>query len=165
MIAKRAPQLALLLALAAIGGAWFSELVLGYQPCMLCLWQRWPYYLGIPLLVLALALPYGRGRVALFWLLALGFIGSAVLAGYHAGAEWKFWPGPSGCGGRIETAPQSLDAFRQSLSKARVVLCDEAAMRILGLSFAGWNVLASLGIAGLLSLAAKRTYGSSSVSQ
>lgn len=165
MMAKRAPQLALLLAIAAIGGAWFSELVLGYQPCMLCLWQRWPYYLGIPLLILALMLPQGQGRSALFWLLALGFIGSAVLAGYHAGAEWKLWPGPSGCGGRLDAATQSLDAFRQSLSTARVVLCDEAAMRILGLSFAGWNVFASLGIAGLLGLATRQAYGSSSVSQ
>jgi len=165
MLNARAPHLALLLALAAIGGAWFSELVLGYRPCMLCLWQRWPYYLAIPLLILALALPHGRAKAALFSLLAFGFIGSAVLAGYHAGAEWKFWPGPSGCGGRLDVAPQSLDAFRQSLSTARVVLCDEAALRILGLSFAGWNVLASLGIAGLLGLAAKRAYGSSSVSQ
>jgi disulfide bond formation protein DsbB len=165
MIVTRAPHLALLLAIAAIGGAWFSELVLGYQPCMLCLWQRWPYYLGIPLMILALLLPQSRVKAALFWLLAFGFIGSAVLAGYHAGAEWKVWPGPSGCGGRLETSPQSLDAFRQSLSTARVVLCDEAAMRILGLSFAGWNVLASLGVAGLLGLAAKHAYGSSSVSQ
>jgi len=29
------------------------------------------------------------------------------------------------------------------------VQCDEAALRVLGLSFAGWNVLASLVIMGL----------------
>src|SRR6059058_6026273 len=41
---------------AAIGGAWFFEFVLKYQPCPLCLEQRVPYYIGIPLaLVVAIA--------------------------------------------------------------------------------------------------------------
>jgi disulfide bond formation protein DsbB len=33
----------------AIGGALLLEHVFGYIPCMLCLWQRWPYYFGVPL--------------------------------------------------------------------------------------------------------------------
>lgn len=165
MFNRYAPHLAFLLAHLSLGGALFSELVLGYQPCMLCLWQRWPYYIGIPLVMFALLLPNQRLKSGIYLLLAAVFLGSAALAAYHAGVEWKFWPGPSGCGGRLELAPQSLDAFRQSLSTARVVLCDEAAVRILGLSFAGWNVLASLLMVFLLIMAAKRPYGSSSESQ
>ena len=36
-------SVALWLAFLAICAAWFFELVLGYIPCKLCLWQRWPY--------------------------------------------------------------------------------------------------------------------------
>src|SRR5437764_745486 len=39
-----------------IAGAWFFELVLKFKPCPMCLEQRWPYYIAIPLaFVVALA--------------------------------------------------------------------------------------------------------------
>ena len=41
---------------AAIAGAWFFELVIKLKPCPMCLEQRVPYYIGIPLaLVVAVA--------------------------------------------------------------------------------------------------------------
>jgi disulfide bond formation protein DsbB len=149
---------AMALALAAIGGAWFSELGLGYVPCMLCLWQRFPYYgAALPALaMLALLARPGHDR-ALGWLalgLALIFLVSAGLGLYHAGVEWKLWAGPAGCGGRVELTAPSFDDFRKSLNTARVVLCDEAPMRVLGLSFAGWNAVVSLLVAALFGRAA-----------
>jgi disulfide bond formation protein DsbB len=45
-----------------------------------------------------------------------------------------------------------------------VVMCDQPAIRILGLSLAGWNAVISLGLA-LVALAGARSQGSSSVSQ
>lgn len=145
--------LTLLLMLAGIGGAWFSELVLGYTPCKLCLWQRWPYYLGVPVALVGALLAIGpshdRPVRVLATLVAVIFLGSMALAVYHAGVEWRLWLGPSDCGGRIETNAPSLEAFRQSLERVRVVPCDEAPLRVLGLSFAGWNVLVSLAIAVL----------------
>ena len=151
--AKTRLMLATGLAIAGIGGAWFSELVLGYVPCMLCLWQRWPYYIALPLAMAGLLVVRGEsGRrylPLLAVLLGLIFVVSFGLGAYHAGVEWKLWAGPTGCGGRLTTSAPSLDDFRKSLNTARVVLCDEAAMRILGLSFAGWNAVVSAVIAGL----------------
>ena len=41
---------------ATIAGAWFFELVIKLKPCPMCLEQRMPYYVGIPLaFVVALA--------------------------------------------------------------------------------------------------------------
>ena len=144
---------ALLLASASIGGAWFSELVLGYVPCKLCLWQRIPYYVGLPVLALALAT---RGRLA-GGLTALGAAVFAVSIGlgiYHSGVEWAWWAGPADCGGKLVEGPGSVLDFRKSLEKARVVLCNEAPMRVLGLSFAGWNAVASAMVTALLARAA-----------
>src|SRR5688500_15953517 len=41
--------------MATILGAWFFEYALGYAPCPLCLQQRIPYYVAIPLAVLIAA--------------------------------------------------------------------------------------------------------------
>jgi disulfide bond formation protein DsbB len=146
---------ATLIAAAAIGGAWYSELVLHFVPCMLCLWQRIPYYLAAPAAFVALTGLGGArvGQVALLVLVAI-FITSTGLGLWHAGVEWKLFPAPD-CGGRLGGAAPSLDDFRRSLSTARVVLCDEAPMRVLGLSFAGWNAIASALVAAMYAMAAR----------
>jgi disulfide bond formation protein DsbB len=93
---------ALLLAIVSILTALGFQYFAGYQPCMLCLMQRYAYYAGIPLLFAALVLTAGGSRgaaAALFLLVALAFFANAGLGVYHAGAEWKFWAGPTTCGG------------------------------------------------------------------
>jgi len=146
----RAALTALLLAALAIGGAWVSQLGFGLQPCELCLLERWPYYVGVPLALLAVLALRGTSRrlgTVLLVLVALVFFASAGLAIYHAGVEWRFWEGPSACTGQY-VAPSSTDDFLKSLESGPSVRCDEAATRILGLSLAGWNAVVSLLIAG-----------------
>ena len=52
---------------------------------------------------------------------------------------------------RLVKAAQGLSTtaggLLENLEKIRIVRCDEAAWRFLGLSFAGWNVLISLALA------------------
>jgi disulfide bond formation protein DsbB len=144
-------------AFATIAGAWIFE-AYGYAPCPLCLQQRWAYYVGIPLalFVALLAKPnVSLARLGL-GLLGLVFVASAIFGAYHAGVEWKFWPGPTTCGGVFEGGLPDLSQ--------PVVACDEAALRIFGLSLAGWNAVISGGLAALAVWTA-RTQGSSSVSQ
>jgi disulfide bond formation protein DsbB len=92
------------------------------------------------------------------WILALVFLLSAGVAAYHAGAEWKFWPGPttcSGAGGIGGVDAGDLAALMKG-AKIRPPACDEAAWVFAGLSMAGWNALISLGLALLSALAALR---------
>jgi disulfide bond formation protein DsbB len=156
---RHAALAVLVLALLAIGGAWFSQLVLGLMPCELCLLQRWPYYVGVPLAALAwlLARAISAPRSvlsALLFVLALVFLVSAGLGVYHAGVEWGFWAGPSACTGQY-AAPGSTDDFLKSLDAGPSIRCDQAAIRILGLSLAGWNALVSLLIAAIAANGAK----------
>lgn len=139
--------IALALGFFAISAAWFFELALGYTPCKLCLWQRWPYYLGLPLIVLALLSinrPDGVGMARILAaVVAVSFLVSLGLGVYHSGVEWKFWPGPADCSGSLASGPASVQDFAKSLATARVVLCTDAPWRFLGLSFAGWNAAIS----------------------
>jgi disulfide bond formation protein DsbB len=136
--------------LATILGAYFFQFVLGYAPCPLCLEQRIPYYVAIPLAVLvstAALTPAPRTLVrAGLALLAVIMLVGAGLGVYHAGIEWKFWPGPTDCSGPITNFGSASDLFTKP---SGLVRCDDAAWRFLGLSLAGYNVLISLLLAGI----------------
>lgn len=138
--------------IAALGGAtivaaWGFEWA-GYAPCELCLKERIPYYAGVPLAVLTTFLA-ARGRRSLlpacFVGLAMIFAAGALLAGYHAGVEWRFWPGPASCTGSY-TAPAKIEDFLRQLQTTNVVRCDAAALRVFGLSLAGWDALVCLAL-------------------
>jgi disulfide bond formation protein DsbB len=138
--------MALLLALIVILAALAIEHIGGIKPCPLCLQQRWAYYAGIPALFVALVLLSAeRPRPAgvLLFLVALAFLANAGLGVYHAGAEWKFWPGPDTCGDAGGTLAKSGSDLLTRLGQSPVVRCDEAALRVAGLSLAGWNAIAS----------------------
>lgn len=136
--------------LALIAGAWFFEIVWGLRPCKLCLEQRVPHYAAIGLAAAALVL---ARSARLQWLVLLGLAGlmawSTWLGVYHSGVEWGWFAGPNDCGGAAAPAAAGVQDFMKQLQTTRVVACSEAAWRFLGLSLAGWNVLASLGLLGL----------------
>ena len=123
----------------------------GYVPCKLCYGQREPYYAAIPLggLVVLSALfkwpaCLTRGGLAVIGLL---MVYAMVLGVHHAGVEWAWWAGPADCGGgdTVENAGDLLS----SLANSKPPACNEAAGRFLGLSFAGYNVLVSAGLAAI----------------
>lgn len=156
--ARTSRQLVLLLiagGLASILTAWGFQLIGGYVPCKLCLEQRIPYYIGLPLALLALLVMLrgtpvqGRLAVTVLLLAVAGvFAWGAGIGGYQAGAEWGFWAGPADCGGG-GGMPDSAANMLNALRSTRVVSCTEASWRMFGLSFAGWNAVISAGIAVL----------------
>ena len=129
--------------------AWAFQLVGGYAPCKLCLEQREGYYTAIPLLLTA-AFAAHRGWPAclsrgLLVLAGLMFATSMVMGIFQAGAEWGWWLGPNDCGTSAGPAI-SAGSLLDDLQESTIIFCDEAALRVLGLSFAGWNVLAAAGL-------------------
>jgi len=143
----------LMLAMAAtVGAALGFQHLGGYIPCKLCLEQRMPYYIGVPLMaVAAIGSLVGAPRWITRSLLAAG--GALMLWGlymgvYHSGVEWGWWPGPTDCG----AVDAGVDGNRSVLDMLDDVVppsCDKATLRILGLSFAGWNAVASLVLAAI----------------
>lgn len=146
-----APAILTIVSAATIGAAWGFELIGGFVPCALCLEERIPYYLGVPVAFAALIVAVRGGPTSLKRLLLLAvaaiFAYGAWLGVYHAGAEWGFWPGPTDCA--AGAAPPSTDAadILSQIQGMRIVSCTEASWRFptgWGLSFAGWNAAASL---------------------
>ena len=143
-----------------VGTALGFQHLAGYIPCKLCLEQRLPYYIGVPLMLLALLssllkLPAVVTR-SLLLAGALLMTWGLYLGGFHAGVEWGWWPGPTDCG--VVAAPEgsSEGGVLGQLNTVIPPSCDQAAGRFLGLSFAGWNVVASLVLAAIAWVAAFR---------
>ncbi len=139
-------------AVLTLAGAWFFQLALGIQPCPLCLEQRYAYYLAVPLAIVVALAAARRAPPALlmfgFAVLALAALGNAVLGGYHAGVEWKWWQGPTDCSGPLLDL-RGAGNLLSRLDSVKVVRCDEVQWKFLGLSLAGYNVLISLLMAAL----------------
>jgi disulfide bond formation protein DsbB len=157
MIADRSfAALAILAAAAASGALLFGAHAfeaMGYAPCPLCLDQREAHWtaLGVAGAGIAASLLF-RSRVgagATAGALALVYAVSAGLAGFHLGVEYDFWPGPATCAGAAGAGTDS-GALIDALNKRPLPpACDEAAWRLFGISMAGYNFLASVGLFAL----------------
>ena len=142
---------------AVILSALAFEHIGGYQPCKLCLQQREPWYLGIPVMAigcLSLLLKWpafvSRGILLIVGLI---LVYSFALGVHHSGVEWGWWEGPGDCGLVAGGLAENTGDFLSSLEDTVPPSCTDAALRVLGLSFAGWNAVASL----FLALVALRT--------
>lgn len=75
-----------------------------------------------------------------------------LISVFHAGAEWKYWEGPSSCGALI--LKPGLDAvdLLHAIQNTQMVSCTEPAFRVLGISLSGMNAIVCILIIVLLML-------------
>jgi disulfide bond formation protein DsbB len=150
----RTAAVVLVIAAATILAALAFEHLGGYAPCPLCLEERYAFYLAVPASAIALLLARGQATGLarlLLLLIALAFLANMVAGIYHAGVEWKWWPGPTECTGGFE-----LQWGEGGIVDTPVIRCDEASWRFLGLSFAGWNAAISAFLAAIAAYGATR---------
>lgn len=124
--------------------AFFVEYLQGFEPCILCLYQRIPYYL---LIIIGIAGIVFKGH-KYFLFLALGaLLSSVLLSGYHAGVERGIFNPTDTCNAGINI-PEGLsaDQIRDMFYDKPIATCTIAAFKILGLSMTEWNFLFSCGL-------------------
>lgn len=146
--------------IVVIGSALGFQHIGGYIPCALCLEQRQPYYYGIPVAILAaltaaLRLPAWITRTLLAIAGLMMVVGGGIGV-YHAGVEWHFWAGPTTCSTTASSMTQNAGDLLNELSTIKGPSCTEAALRVLGLSMAGWNVIASVILAAIAFVGVKK---------
>jgi disulfide bond formation protein DsbB len=128
----------------------FGFQMLGYAPCKMCLWQRWPHGAAIVIGALALLIPF-----AILPLLgALAAATTGAIGVYHAGVEQKWWQGPNTCTSGDIGGMSAADLFDQIMA-APLVRCDEIAWQFFGVSMAGWNALISFALVAIWIMAAR----------
>lgn len=123
----------------------------GLAPCLLCLQQRTVYWTAMAIAgagaVLNLTPLKTRLDRLFFAALFVTFCVGLFIAVRHAGAEWKFWPGPAACAAnRVKVSAADMGALLSG-AKLEMPSCEDAKWRFLGLSMAGWNAIISLKLA------------------
>ena len=136
-----------------LSGALLFQYVAGLEPCSLCIWQRWPH---LAVMIIAFIGLRGVKPRKMLWLIFITGITSVSLGSYHAGVEYQFWAGPTGCTA-ILTLNSDIRALTQELLATPLVRCDDVKWSLLGLSMAGWNALISLDIMAVALISLRRS--------
>jgi disulfide bond formation protein DsbB len=141
----------MLIALAAAGSAAMLLAAFGFQhigglaPCAMCLWQRWPHAAAVALGAIGVAVP----SAILAAVGGITMLGNAGIALYHTGVERDWWDGPSTCTGGGDLGSMDVADLLNPDAGVGIVMCDEVAWQMFGLSMASWNGLACLALAAI----------------
>lgn len=126
---------------ALMAGALAFQYVGGLAPCAMCFWQRYPHIAAVALGVLVWVFPRR-------WLMALGALlpaASAAVGLFHTGVERKWWAGPSSCTGSGNAlSGMSGSDLLSTDAPVHLVMCDQVAWQMWGLSMASWNAIFSV---------------------
>lgn len=158
-LTERALGLSVAASAAMLAGAHLFERVGGLVPCILCLDQREAHWTALG--VAAAGLIASRlfkskvGAAAAVGAAALVYAVSSGLAFYHTGVEYGYWPGPAICSGGGGLSDIDIKNLGASLTeKTDAPSCEDVQWRFLGVSMAGYNLLASAGLFALTLFAA-----------
>ena len=125
-----------------LGGAFLFQ-ALGYSPCAMCIWQRYPHVIAI---AAGLALFTGAPLAVSVLIGAASAATTSALAVFHTGVENGWWEGPSSCTGSGLTLSNmaASDLLPGASNKpTKLVMCDEVVWQFLTLSMASWHALLS----------------------
>jgi disulfide bond formation protein DsbB len=146
------PALILAACVAVMLGAYGFQYLGDMEPCHLCYLQRYAYYAAIPLALVSTMVAYTRGlhaaRLPLV-LTGIALLAGMGIAGYHAGVEYRWWPGPETCSS--PTLAGSGADMMAAIMNQGLVRCDEIPWSLFGISMAGYNFIIS-GVLALLAL-------------
>ena len=145
---RQAHWLALGVPALLLAGAYVSQYGFDLYPCEMCWWQRYPHFAAVALALVAFVAPPKRLWIGLA---ALAILTSGLIGAFHAGVEYGWWDGITGCTGPIVSS--GGDALA-AIMDAPLIRCDVPQWTFAGISLAGFNALISvvsaMAILGLL---------------
>jgi len=135
--------LALAIPALLLGGAIFSQYVMGLHPCEMCYWQRWPHWAALAFALLGLMTRKESWSDILIYIAAIAIAISGLIGGFHAGVEYGWWEGVTSCA--IPISGGSTENMMDAIMNAPLIRCDKAPWTMFGISLAGYNFLVSVG--------------------
>lgn len=121
--------------------ALFIEFFLKIKPCILCIYQRYPYYI-----IILLSLIYFLKKdlkILLILLIILTSLASIILSTYHVGIETGLIEETTSCKTSLNNN-LSKDAILKQLESNLASSCKEVNFKLFGFSLASINIILSL---------------------
>ena len=147
LINKMILRLLLLLSIGTLLVVFTAELIYGFEPCILCKYQRIPYFSVILLSSIALHIKMAN-QTGTLKLIVWVFIASAMLAFYHNGIEQQWWDAATSCGDTNQF-PASFSNFQSQLMSKMPKRCDVIDWTLFGLSMTVYNMMLSITLGGI----------------
>lgn len=152
---KNSILLSLVFSVGMLVAVFVFQFGLNLQPCVLCVYQRWPYVAVIVLSLAAISLARKLGSTVFHYLIALSFAVTAGIGGFHVGVEQGWWEGTSECVADTSNTV-SIDQLKAQIMSAPLSKCNEVAWELFGISMAGYNMLFAAAMALFMIIAASR---------
>lgn len=114
--------------------AYVSEIIFNLQPCILCVYQRIPYFFII--FLGCLAIYFVKTRKVVGYLIIIAFLAEIAAAFYHVGVEHYIFAEEFTCKDNSHLS-NMLTTVKLASS------CSQAAFKFMNLSIAEWNFIYS----------------------
>jgi len=138
----------LLASIGALATAFIAQFVFGLEPCILCKYQRIPYFAVIFFAFMGMHIGM-IDRAGTLKVIGFIFLLGAALAFYHNGVEQHWWEAATSCG---SSGGDTLSPFKDFVSNLMTKMpkrCDQIDWTLFGLSMTVYNTVASLGLAAV----------------
>ena len=140
-------RLILLISICVLLIVFVAQFIYDLEPCILCKFQRLPYFAAILFAGLALHIKKAN-QAGIVKVIGIIFIVGAVLAFYHNGVEQYWWNAVTGCGNSGKF-PISFENFQSQLIAKMPKRCDQIDWTLFGFSMTVYNMLLSIILAAL----------------
>ena len=140
LLKKNYSQILFILSVLILTSAFIIEYIFGYQPCNLCVIERFPY--GLAIIILFLNYNFKKDQIFYSVLLMLIFLFSTIISIYHLGIEQSLIEESSICTSQnlyLSTKEQILNSLKELN-----ISCKNVAFKIFGLSLTTFNIFASI---------------------
>ena len=134
------------LLILSVFSAYIIEYGLGHEPCKLCIYQRYPYFVSI-FIILNIVIIKKYIKLSLLMLSLVSLIGS-IVAFYHFGIEQGFFSESLVCDANSLDQNLTKEDLLKQLSK-NAISCKTVTFRVFGLSLASINTIFSFVLFGI----------------
>tara|TARA_E500000178_G_C16802764_1_gene653215 strand:+ start:174 stop:653 length:480 start_codon:yes stop_codon:yes gene_type:complete len=133
-------KILVLVSLTVLISAFVLELFFNHPPCMLCIYQRIPYFC---LLMIAFISFFFKNKRLFIYLSLISLLSSGGISIFHSLVERKLVNFEIGCTS-MQNNFSNIEDLRNFLEKIPIIKCDEITFSIMGLSLANMNLIISL---------------------
>ena len=134
---------------ASLTAAFIAEGLLELEPCILCIYQRYPFAIGLLLGIIGLGLRKEKKvAAALLGICGINFLLNSLIAAYHTGVEQHWWKSAvEGCS-VVFLDDSSSKSILENIMSAPMGDCSKIPWQdpILGLSMANYNIALCFGL-------------------
>ena len=134
------PFISFIIAIFALLFAFYLQYILGYEPCKLCMYQRYVYILVILLSLLGFFLHKSK---LIPILLIILFIIITSIGFWHLGIEQQWWAASLECSGITENIG-SLKEELKNINNRPVATCDQVSPKFLNITLVQWSFIYAL---------------------